>query len=209
MVRGGKHRLGKSTLVAELEKAGFSVLHEPVEKWRSETDDGEKGILEKFYADKQKFSFAMQIAATTSRISALIAKLRSGSAKKLVVERSFLTDRHVFAMNLLRSKHLSDTEWDIFLENSKLLEELCKEVFSKCHFMFLFLNTDPATCQARCVNRDRREEGAAVVDLRYLIELHDRHCEWLQSEKMVDHVWTLDGNKNVESVVKQALKILK
>lgn len=201
---------GKSTLAQELEKAGYDVLFEPVEEWRNGLAEGEEGILAKFYKDKPKFSLAMQVAATTSRIRTLVERLRAGEVKTLIVERSFFTDRHVFAVNLLKSEDLSDTEWDIFLANSNLIESLCAPTFSRCHFNYIFLKTDPAVCNQRCIRRDRSEEFVSpdAVTPKYLIELHDRHCEWLESEKMVDHVWIVDGNKTPEEILRQTLKII-
>lgn len=205
---------GKSTLLRALERQGFTVLYEPVDEWTRCTDDGEEGILTRFYKSKRRYSLAMELTATTSRVRQLVEFLASrpvGTGGKVIVERSFLTDRHVFAVNLVNDGDMSDTEWDAFLANSKLLESVATTAaLSQCSMTHLYLKTPPDVCNERRLARDRPAERAPDgVTPKYLVDLHDRHCEWLESERMINYVYVIDGTGTEQEVLAHALKILK
>ena len=59
---------GKSTLLANLKKhfnknTNIIFLKEPVDEWSKITDENGTTILEKFYADQDKYSFSFQMMA--------------------------------------------------------------------------------------------------------------------------------------------------
>ena len=103
---------GKSTVVKNV-KANFSnfcsennhnfkicFLEEPVEIWESIIDtESKENIIEKFYKDNEKYSFAFQMMAYISRLS-LLKKAINENYDIIITERSIYTDRNVFAKML-------------------------------------------------------------------------------------------------------------
>ena len=72
---------GKSTLLANLreyfkENENVVFLKEPVDEWEKIKDKEGTTILEKFYADQEKYSFSFQMMAYVSRIKVLRDTLR-------------------------------------------------------------------------------------------------------------------------------------
>ena len=101
---------GKSTLLANLrnnykDDANIVFLKEPVDEWEKITDENGVTILEKFYADQEKYSFSFQMMAYVSRLKVLRDELKNikfSEDKKTIIitERSLHTDKMVFAKML-------------------------------------------------------------------------------------------------------------
>ena len=110
---------GKSTLLANLreiykEDADIVFLNEPVDEWGKITDENGVTILEKFYADQEKYSFPFQMMAYISRISIMRAALKENKYKLIIIERSVYTDSAVFAKMLFDDKKIEDIENYLF-----------------------------------------------------------------------------------------------
>ena len=118
---------GKSTLLAKLREtyandANIVFLKEPVDEWEKITDENGVTILEKFYADQEKYSFAFQMMAYVSRLKVLRDALKnisdSQQAQKrtiLITERSLYTDKLVFAKMLYDSGKIEHVNYQIYL----------------------------------------------------------------------------------------------
>ena len=94
---------GKSTLLANLREHFKDVvdivfLKEPVDEWAKIKDKNGTTILEKFYADQEKYSFPFQMMAYVSRIKELrntVKEQKKNSSKPFIIitERSLYTDK--------------------------------------------------------------------------------------------------------------------
>ena len=79
---------GKSTLLANLrehfkDNNNVIFLKEPVDEWAKIKDINGTTILEKFYADQEKYSFSFQMMAYVSRIKVLRDTLKENQIKNL------------------------------------------------------------------------------------------------------------------------------
>ena len=119
---------GKSTLLELFEEKGYKAFREPVL---------ENPILDKFYQDKERYSFAAQVFFWTSRIN----HLREVSKyKNVVLDRSIYGD-DIFAKILKEEGSLSDIEYGILNELKSTFES---EVISPNLMIYLEIDTDEA-----------------------------------------------------------------
>ena len=84
---------GKSTLLGNLKKAlantpGVVFLKEPVDDWESIRDKEGKTMLQKFYADQEKYSFSFQMMAYVSRLALLRETIKENPTAVIISERS-------------------------------------------------------------------------------------------------------------------------
>jgi deoxycitidine kinase/deoxyguanosine kinase len=130
---------GKSTLLANLKEyfkdnAHIIFLKEPVDEWSKIKDENGTTIIEKFYADQEKYSFSFQMMAYISRLKLLKEAIQqvTESQKKLIknreedncfelpkyviiTERSLFTDKMVFAKMLYDTGKIEDINYQIYL----------------------------------------------------------------------------------------------
>ena len=113
---------GKSTLVDILknkyaDRTDVMFLQEPVDVWTKISQDG-KNVLELFYSDQKKYSFAFQVLAYTTRLhmieKAVEEATRTG-IRVIVMERSLEADRNIFAKMLHDDGLIEDCMYQIYL----------------------------------------------------------------------------------------------
>lgn len=191
---------GKSTILNILRKKyggndNIIFVDEPVSEW-NEIKDKDKSILELFYADKKKYSFAFQILAYITRLRKLLRALEQGEDKIIICERSIYTDKYVFAKMLYQQNFISNIEWktynywfDTFKEKTKLNT-------------IIYVNTSPEICFERIKKRNRT--GESDIPLEYLNHCHTLHTEWLtisESKNIEDiNIIIFDGNKDLDEL---------
>ena len=124
---------GKSTLLANLREHfkyndNVVFLKEPVDEWAKIKDKNGITILEKFYANQEKYSFSFQMMAYVSRIKVLRDTLKEkqemdkNKDKKqnnnyiIITERSLYTDKMVFAKMLYDNGKIEDVNYQIYLK---------------------------------------------------------------------------------------------
>ena len=98
---------GKSTLVQTLKEKytdckDILFLQEPVDVWSQIQQDG-KNMIELFYQDQRKYSFAFQILAYTTRLQTIqqtVKEAEENGVRVIVMERSLEADRNIFAKML-------------------------------------------------------------------------------------------------------------
>ena len=199
---------GKSTLLANLreiykEDADIVFLNEPVDEWEKITDENGVTILEKFYADQEKYSFPFQMMAYVSRLKVLRCALREiftgrlnspGPAKKviLITERSLFTDKLVFAKMLYDDKKIEPVNYRIYLNwFDTFLDEF------PVHKV-VYVKTDPEQCHGRIAKRSR--DGEANIPLEYLqncSRYHDNMLDTASSECVCGDQLILNGNVDI------------
>ena len=105
---------GKSTLLSALRKysldnqLSWEFAEEPVEEWMSwrsptTSPSSSPSLLELFYQDKKRWSYALQSAALISRHKVL-QRAMSLPCSVVITERCLQTDREVFARMLLEEE---------------------------------------------------------------------------------------------------------
>lgn len=183
---------GKTTLLSNLQNAfpGKNILFvkEPVNVWEEIKDTQGKTMLEKFYADQQKYAFSFQIMAFISRISLLKQSIRENPDSVIITERSLHTDKMVFAQMLFDSGLIEDVNFQIYL---KWFDEFSRE----CPLnRVIYVKTDPDVCIQRIAKRSRA--GESVIPIDYLRECHAYHEKMMEALSAIPQL-ILDGNVDI------------
>jgi deoxyadenosine/deoxycytidine kinase len=168
---------GKSTLIREIRnRVGkeFVIIDEPVKEWEAIKCDG-KNILERFYEDQKEYAFAFQILALRTRFEKVrdtitqerLRAQRTGTNTVVLIERTVLTDYHVFAKMLFDAGHITDIEMMIY--------EGWYNMFSKQYrpHKSVYVRTEPCICHDRVKVRSR--DGEDQITLDYLQKCHKQH----------------------------------
>ena len=195
---------GKSTLLANLREHyknndNVIFLKEPVDEWAKIKDINGTTILEKFYADQEKYSFSFQMMAYVSRIKVLRdtlkEKQKENQAKKhyiIITERSLYTDKMVFAKMLYDTGKIEDVNYQIYLN--------WFDTFSgefPVHKV-IYVKAAPEKCYARISKRSR--EGEENIPLEYLTACslyHDNMLDKTNNSCVCDEQLILDGNIDI------------
>ena len=172
---------GKSTLVEKLRKQYGSrddviFIQEPVDVWSTITQGG-KTMLELFYENKKKYSFAFQILAYSTRLKILeetIESAKTKNVKLIVMERSLDADRNIFAKMLYDDGMMEECMYQIYLKMSN--EGLQKYMADG----ILWMHADPETCSDRIKKRGR--DGEESISIDYLRACDTYHREWLGAD---------------------------
>ena len=194
---------GKSTLLANLREHyknndNVIFLKEPVDEWAKIKDINGTTILEKFYADQEKYSFSFQMMAYVSRIKVLRDTLKEkniGQDKKhyiIITERSLYTDKMVFAKMLYDTGKIEDVNYQIYLN--------WFDTFSgefPVHKV-IYVKASPEQCYERIAKRSR--EGEENIPLEYLKACslyHDNMLDKSTDSCVCDEQLILDGNIDI------------
>lgn len=194
---------GKSTLLENLRShyennPNVIFLKEPVDEWATIQDENGITMLEKFYKDQTKYSFAFQMMAYISRLNNLkktvemIRQTQSSSnkTKKIIItERSLYTDKMVFAQMLYDSGKMESIEFQVYL---KWFDSFIEEFpVSK----IIYVKTNPEICHFRITKRSR--EGESIIPLEYLDNCEVYHEKMFSSTSICKSQLVLDGNTNI------------
>jgi deoxyguanosine kinase len=194
---------GKSTLLANLREHyknndNVIFLKEPVDEWAKIKDINGTTILEKFYADQEKYSFSFQMMAYVSRIKVLRDTLKEKTISKeknhyiIITERSLYTDKMVFAKMLYDSGKIEDVNYQIYLN--------WFDTFSgefPVHKV-IYVKAAPEKCYARIAKRSR--EGEENIPLEYLTACslyHDNMLDKTIESCVCNEQLILDGNIDI------------
>lgn len=179
---------GKSTFVSML-KEYFSTkkneisicfLEEPVDMWNQIKDKEGKTIIECFYSNPEKYSFAFQMMAYISRLSILKNEIKK-NYDIIFTERCLFTDHHVFCKMLYDDGKIDEIEYQIY---NKWFNEFISE-FPEIEY--IYIQTSPKVSDERIKERGRKGE---IIPLEYLEKCHQYHEEWLNNNIKI----TIDGN---------------
>jgi deoxyadenosine/deoxycytidine kinase len=184
---------GKSTILNYLkdlykDRIEIIFLEEPVSEWSKIKDKNNETILEKFYNNQKKYSFAFQMMAYISRLAILKETIAKYPNAIIITERCLNTDRYVFAKMLYDDDKLEDVEYQIYLnwfDHFSYLQKIQRTIY---------LKTDPETCYNRINKRNR--DGESNISIDYLKNCHEYH------ESMVNAIINDDIliiNSNIDS----------
>ena len=184
---------GKSTLLQELtdfyeNNPNIIFLKEPVEEWSKIKDKDGQTMLQKFYADQEKYSFPFQMMAFISRLSILKKTMKENKNCIIITERSLFTDKFVFAQMLFDKGKIEDVNFQIYLE---WFNEFAQDFPVE---NVIYVKTDPNVCYERIKQRSRDGED---IPLDYLEECHYYHEYFLKDGIFGQNKLILDGNQNI------------
>ena len=183
---------GKTTLINFLRKkyGGKNTVifvEEPLQQWLDLKDSDGENILGKFYGNQERWSYSFQMHAFITRSKAILEQNTEDNV--VIIERSVITDRNVFASLLYESGKISEMEWQLYLEWFNWLTEHFEKVTPD---KFIYLKADPEVSYQRMVKRTRDEESN--VPLEYLKQVAEKHDSWLMSDEFDEKVITIDVN---------------
>ena len=173
---------GKSTFLNLLkEKYGdfFYFAKEPVEEW---LDINGVNLLDKFYQDKERWSYTFQNYAYITRILELEKGLKSDK-NIIITERSVNTDKHIFAKMLTEDNYMSQFELDLY---NTWFHYFNIQVEGQ-----IYIKTTLDNCIHRIQERNRDCE--TNIEKKYLSSLDKNHENWLMNK---NNILILDGNLN-------------
>lgn len=184
---------GKSTILKFLEvffgdKKDIIFLDEPVSEWEKIKDKDNVTIIEKFYNNQTKYSFAFQMMAYISRLSLLKDAIEKNPNAIIITERCLNTDRYVFSKMLYDDGKLEDVEYQIYLkwfDNFTYLQNIHKTIY---------LKTDPDICYKRINKRNR--DGESNISLEYLQNC-DKYHEDMINNTTKDNCLIIDSNIDI------------
>ena len=173
---------GKTTFLEFISKHfDCYISKEPVEEWMS-LMDGNKNILDKFYEDINRWSFAFQMNCFISRIHQTNKVPKTGVN---FIERSIHSDK-IFASQCYEMGNMNPIEITIYNNWSSWLEfELGNKIDA-----IIYLRSTPEVSARRIKERARGAESS--IDIEYLENLHKRHDYWLQNTDI--KVYTIDAD---------------
>jgi len=186
---------GKSTLCELFKKIDFInnrkivFITEPVDVWTSIKNKENENVIECFYKDRQKYSFAFQMMAFISRLSQLKTTIKENPNCIIITERSVYTDKYIFAKMLYDDGLIDEIEYQIY---NKWFDELLKDVISLNGI--IYLKTTPEIAHERTQNRNRK--GEENISLDYLKACNSYHEKWISN---FENVLILDGDININS----------
>lgn len=166
---------GKSTLLMHLKeffnkkKINVGYVDEPVDEWSQIKDSEGKTMLEKYYADQPRYAFAFQMMAYITRL----VNIKKSIALKhdvILLERTMITDKEVFAKMLYDDGKMSDVEYQIY---NKWFNAFTADI-PEMHY--IYVKTTPCISLNRIAIRNRSGES---IPLEYLVKCDRYHEDWL------------------------------
>ena len=167
-------------------------LEEPVEIWESIKDiSSNETIIEKFYKNSKKYSFAFQMMAYISRLSILKKELNK-DYDFIITERSIYTDRNIFAKMLYFEKEINDIEWQVYNLWFDEFSSIAKNI------KIVYIRTIPEICDKRIKVRNRKGENISV---EYLKNCNYYHDSWLNNPQLIEEgkVLVINGNEETNT----------
>ena len=176
---------GKTTLAEKLAKHyGWTPLYESVDT---------NPYLKDFYTDMTRWAFHLQIYFLNSRFRQ-VNEIRA-SEKTTIQDRTIYEDAYIFAANLHKSKHISDRDYQSYLDifNSMIN-------FVKAPDLLIYLRSDVPKLVRQIQKRGREYEYAMRLD--YLQNLNEHYENWINSYKhgklLIVNVNDLDFVERIE-----------
>ena len=179
--------VGKSSLTKLLEDDGYQIFKEPV---------FDNPLLDKFYYDKQRYAFILQIFFLNKRFE--MCK-EATQTKDSVMDRSIVEDT-IFAKMLRDSGDMSPYEYQVYKE---LFDNMIEHVTPPKLMVYLWI------CREEALRRIRKSGRQFEVDndKKYWYDLNQNYDnffhEYKWSELLIIDVDNLDfvNNKKDEEVI--------
>ena len=181
-----------------IDNNSIEIITEPVDKWLNLIDDDDnENILDKFYKNQERWSYSFQMNAFITRVKDILAH---SDKKVVIIERSVLTDRNVFAKLLYKDKKISSLEWKLYNEWFNWLSSSFDILPSK----IIYLRASPEISYSRIKKRSRKEESS--IPFKYIENVSIAHDNWLKNH---NNCTILDVNDDFQENEDNKLKIVK
>jgi deoxyadenosine/deoxycytidine kinase len=176
---------GKTTLAEKLSKHyGWTPLYESVDK---------NPYLKDFYNDMTRWAFHLQIYFLNSRFRQ-VNEIRANE-NTTVQDRTIYEDAYIFAANLHKSGHISDRDYQSYLDIFNSMIE-----FVQAPDLLIYLRSDIPKLVRQIQKRGREYEYAMRLD--YLKNLNEHYENWISNYKhgklLIVNVNDLDFVERVE-----------
>jgi deoxyadenosine/deoxycytidine kinase len=176
---------GKTTLAEKLSKHyGWKPLYESVDQ---------NPYLRDFYDDMTRWAFHLQIYFLNSRFNQ-VRQIRE-SEKTIIQDRTIYEDAYIFANNLHSSKHITDRDYQSYLD---IFHSMIN--FVKPPDLLIYLKADIPKLVQQIQRRNRDFEFN--IKLEYLRNLNEHYEDWIGKYKLgkllIIDVNKLDFVENVE-----------
>ena len=191
----GNIGVGKTTLMAALHKMFDDVtfVAEPVEEWRS------VDLLGRFYR-KEISALEFQLCAITTRFGPLVEAFNNRETRMVISERSFQTDRNVFAASTLSH----EKDWAPY---ELVYDQLRRAKPMDVREVFILLDTPSVAYERERIERRGREEERSITT-EYLQNLRDVQNEWFDSVDASEK-HRIDSTQSPELVAAQVGEIVR
>jgi deoxyadenosine/deoxycytidine kinase len=182
---------GKSTLSEKIGKA----LNIPVfyELQNQTTMD----LLEEFYKDKKRWSFALQIHFLNERFRMVKEIHKNGIG---ILDRSIFGD-NIFAEMLNEDGYMTNDEYDTY---KSLLNNMSQHISGPN--VLLYIDCDLETALKRIKVRGREMEQD--VDLRYWNRLNEKYTQWYNDYDLSEKI-SINANSynpNIDSDIEKVIQ---
>lgn len=168
--------VGKTTLMDLLHKElGYGTFIEPVV---------DNPILDKFYHDRKRYSFSLQIFFLNRRFKLL--KEAAEIEDLTLMDRSIYGDI-IFAKLLNKNKEMEDDEFDLYME---LLANMLDHIDAPKLMIYLEIDTDSAIKRINSRGRDFEQ----IVEREYWDNLNKEYQDYFK-EYNLSPLITIDASK--------------
>ena len=153
---------GKTTLAEKLSRHyGWTPLYESVDN---------NPYLRDFYEDMGRWAFHLQIFFLNSRFNQ-VHQIRQ-SDKTIIQDRTIYEDAHIFASNLHRSGHISQRDYQSYLDIFQSMTN-----FIQAPDLLIYLKADIPKLVQQIQKRNREFEYN--IKLEYLRSLNEHYENWI------------------------------
>lgn len=160
----GQIGVGKTTMGEILEERFGTPL------FRELTNPDTLALLDRFYADKPRWAFTLQIHFLNERFRMIKEIFRTGGGS---LDRSIFGDR-IFAQMLNADGDMSDEEYRTY---STLLDNMLEHAQDPRLLIYLHCRVDTALARIRKRNRGLESD----IPREYLENLNRRYLDWYES----------------------------
>jgi deoxyadenosine/deoxycytidine kinase len=168
---------GKTTLAEKLSRHyNWTPLYESVDH---------NPYLRDFYDDMTRWAFHLQIYFLNSRFNQ-VRQIRE-SEKTIIQDRTIYEDAYIFANNLHTSKHITDRDYQSYLD---IFHSMIN--FVKAPDLLIYLKADIPKLVQQIQRRNRDFEFN--IKLEYLRNLNEHYEEWIGKYKL-GKLLIIDVNK--------------
>ena len=184
---------GKSTLINKLKNLFHDndeiiFLDEPIKLWESIADDNEN-ILQKFYNNQTKYSFAFQILTGITILKNIKDTLKENPKAIIIMERSVYTGKCIFSKMLYDNKHIEDVEMQTYL---MWYDQYASDFEPDA---IIYLDTSPKICKERIQIRNRT--GEKDISIKYLKQCHQYHQTMCKFFHNSNNIITIDADQTL------------
>ncbi len=193
----GNIGVGKSTFIEKILINNFDdceKVSEPIEIWKTMTNEDDKNILELFYNDKKRWSYSFQNIACITRMIKIEETIKNTNKKYIFLDRSLGTDYNVFEKMLYDNGDISEIEHKMYNLWCSFYK---KYVRDNDKIVYIYLKSKPSICLERIKKRNRIEEKSITIE--YLEKLNEYHDTWLLNSEYSNNTIIIDCNDDFEN----------